>query len=119
MSPERVKIAVRERDGQRCTLCGLTGDKHFKRFGRNLEVHRTEPGSRYTLAGCVTVCRPCHWTLPRSPRGSSGIWLCRLPPAHHAALKAMARANRRTIVTELRIVLNEYILAHGLTPPAW
>jgi hypothetical protein len=42
---DRVKRAVRERDGHRCTECGMTNEEHLPRWGRGLHVHRTVPGS--------------------------------------------------------------------------
>jgi len=64
-----VKATVRERDGQRCTKCGMTHEKHLERYGRSLEVHRLTPGSAYTVEGCVTLCIPCHGPEPRRPSG--------------------------------------------------
>jgi hypothetical protein len=29
-------------------------------FGRTLHVHRTDPGSGYTVEGCVSLCTCCH-----------------------------------------------------------
>ena len=66
-----VKAAVRERDGYRCTKCGMTDEEHRHRYGQSLHVHRVEPGSVYTLEGCVTLCVPCHGPEPRRP--ASGI----------------------------------------------
>lgn len=47
----------------------MSQDEHRSKFGRGLHVHRTTPGSHYTLEGCVTVCGPCHVTLPRRAYG--------------------------------------------------
>jgi hypothetical protein len=65
----RVKAAVRKRDGC-CVKCGMTNDQHLRTFGRQLDVHRTEPGSRYEMATAVAVCRPCHGPEPKRARGS-------------------------------------------------
>jgi hypothetical protein len=63
------RLAVRDRDGQRCTQCGMTADQHREEFGRTLDVHRIDPGQGYSLENCVTLCRPCHGPKPRSSRG--------------------------------------------------
>ncbi len=69
MYPIEIKAIVRYRDGFRCTECGMTNDEHIQVHGRSLDVHRLIPGSPYTIEGCVTLCRPCHRTKPRSPKG--------------------------------------------------
>lgn len=69
-----VKRAVRSRDGHRCVDCGLTDAEHRKKYRHGIEVHRNEPGSEYSLNGCVTVCRGCHGIRHRgdhSPRSLS------------------------------------------------
>jgi hypothetical protein len=71
VTPLEVKAAVRERDGYCCTECGMTHAQHRARYRKTLDVHRLTPGGEYTLAGCVTLCRKCHGSKPRSPRGSS------------------------------------------------
>lgn len=65
----RIKEQVRERDGYACTKCGLTQADHVARTGRRLDVHRTTPGSLYSLAGCVTICRKCHGSEPKRGPG--------------------------------------------------
>jgi hypothetical protein len=62
-----LKEAVRSRDGHRCTECGTTAAQHIRQYGKTLDVHRVEPGSDYTLAGYVTLCRTCHNTGPLGP----------------------------------------------------
>jgi cytochrome c553 len=68
-----LKKAVRARDGFRCAQCGLTNDEHRQRTGKQLEVHRLEPGSLYTMEGCVTLCRQCHGPQPRRKRGQPDL----------------------------------------------
>ena len=63
-----VKAAVRARDGNKCTDCGMTAEDHRKTYGKGLDVHRVVPGSQYTVAGCVTLCRRCHGPKPKLPR---------------------------------------------------
>lgn len=69
MTELEIKAAVRERDGYRCTDCGMTSDEHYARYGRELEVHRLIPGSPYTIEGSVTRCKPCHGKAHRLIRG--------------------------------------------------
>ncbi len=69
-SVAELKATVRERDGNRCTECGMTAAQHLERYGRDLDVHRLIPGSPYTTEGCVTLCRRCHGSKPKRPRGS-------------------------------------------------
>ena len=76
---QRVKDAVRERDGFRCVGCGVTNDQHKAVFGRQLDVCRIDPESAYTVAGCETTCRAC--SIRRSKRqGRKKLqcrWTCR------------------------------------------
>lgn len=67
-----IKALVRFRDGYRCRECGMTAKDHFRRYKKSLEVHRIVPGSRYTIRGCVTLCRSCHFSKPKSERGTGG-----------------------------------------------
>ncbi|WP_088260542.1 helix-turn-helix domain-containing protein [Fimbriiglobus ruber] len=76
MTESDVKEAVRKRDGHRCLKCGVSQDDHRATEGRGLDVHRTVPGSGYSLAPgvCETLCRKCHGSATRSPRGDvSGL----------------------------------------------
>lgn len=74
------KVAVRERDGQKCVDCGKTQEEFsqeklarkkqmdviagriWKRELRIyvLDVHRKEADGPYSLENCVTLCRKCH-----------------------------------------------------------
>jgi hypothetical protein len=65
-----IKEAVRERDGFRCTQCGMSNGRHILETGKKLEVHRLSPGTPYTFSGCVTLCRGCHASKPKSAPGS-------------------------------------------------
>jgi hypothetical protein len=69
----KIKAAARERDGYRCTTCGMTNQQHRDRYGRQLHVHRKEPGSLYSLRGCVTVCEDCHKPLPKREPGQPDL----------------------------------------------
>lgn len=53
----------------RCTQCGRTNEQNLEEMGCALDVHRLVPGSRYTVDGCVTLCKGCHGPQPkRRPR---------------------------------------------------
>jgi 5-methylcytosine-specific restriction endonuclease McrA len=94
-----VKDEVRARDGYRCTRCGLSNQDHELRYGRQLDVHRVVPGSRYGAEGCVTLCKKCHGDEPRRAPGqpdyAHGIYdrlrvRLDLPNADHAELRVLA-----------------------------
>jgi hypothetical protein len=68
-----VKRAVRERDGMKCVRCGMTNDQHRRKSRRQLEVHRITPGSRYTVAGCMTLCLECHRGEPKQTVGAASL----------------------------------------------
>lgn len=55
-----IKELVRLRDGYKCVQCGMTNEAHIARYGKSMDVHRRERGSRYTIDGCETVCKKCH-----------------------------------------------------------
>jgi 5-methylcytosine-specific restriction endonuclease McrA len=84
-----VKEKVRQRDGYRCTRCGMTNEEHQRLYrnqhgGKSLEVHRLVPGSKYTLEGCVTLCYACHQAFPKSPPAPRVNLLHQLRAAHCA-----------------------------------
>ncbi|MCY4057575.1 MAG: HNH endonuclease signature motif containing protein [Gammaproteobacteria bacterium] len=58
----RVRRAVMNRDGHRCTGCGKAGV---------LEVHHrqrlADGGAAYDQANLATICRPCHFGAHRPP----------------------------------------------------
>lgn len=87
MTEIELKAAIRKRDNNSCTLCGMNSAEHFARYGRDLEVHRLIPGSEYTFDGCVTVCRKCHGPLPRSPRGTFCLLFLLVPELLHRAIQ--------------------------------
>ncbi len=62
MTALETKAAVRSRDDNACTDCGITAAEYQSRCRRPrlLEVHRLIPGSPYTVDGCVTLCKRCH-----------------------------------------------------------
>jgi hypothetical protein len=50
------------------TECGLSNADHIALTGRQLQVHRTTPGSVYSAEPgvCVTLCAKCHAPKPKS-----------------------------------------------------
>lgn len=116
MNVLQIKAAVRERDGHRRTRCGMTEEAHRERFGRALEVHRQEPGSDYAVdSSCVTVCKPCHGTLPRRPRGTVGF--VRLKKPFVRILARLAEQRFSTITGLANQAVREYLEREGLWPP--
>lgn len=69
MTERAIKTAVRNRDGFKCSKCGISNGEHVSKTGRQLEVHRLTPGSAYSIEGCKTLCRWCHGPEPRLPKG--------------------------------------------------
>jgi hypothetical protein len=102
MTETEIKAAVRKRDKHRCTECGMTRAEHYSEYGRDLEVHRVQPGSPYAVdASCQTLCRRCHGPKPRRRRGTRPWATVRLP----SDLATKARA----IAMTLRISPSRYL----------
>jgi hypothetical protein len=118
-TPDTVKPLVRERDGFRCVECGLSNDEHRAQTGRQLDVHRLVPGSEYTVAGCVTLCRACHGPKPRVPWGQGkGPTSLRPLAGMRAVLERLAREQRRSLSQTIELLLEEVLQQRGLyTPP--
>lgn len=123
MSIVAVKERVRQRDGYRCTQCGMTEAEHRAKYGRTLDVHRVVPRSRYTVVGSVTLCRACHGPQPKAQpetpdeagRGSPlGIWI---DAALRDAIEAARKRNRRTLREEVSLALEQYLERLGVWPP--
>jgi len=64
---ETKRIAVRERDGNECLLCGMSNADHLGRYGGQLHVHPVrkarecdDPEKRNSPSNLVTLCNPCH-----------------------------------------------------------
>jgi hypothetical protein len=60
-----IKRQVRERAGNRCSECGMTAEEHKRRFGKNLDVHRTTSWGPFSLGPydvkkAVALCDTCH-----------------------------------------------------------
>jgi hypothetical protein len=116
-----IKSLVRERDGMCCTKCGMTNAEHLEEHGQSLHVHRTQPGSLYTLEGCVTLCVSCHGPEPKRASGegpsAEGKRFVRLAPDVFAAMKAVALEGNRPLTREVRQALIEYLERKGMWPP--
>jgi hypothetical protein len=82
----------------------MSNDAHRERYGRQLDVHRTTPGSPYTVDGCVTLCKSCHGPQPRRPRGQrfkDEPGLPRnvgIPEDWHAVLRRIAAKRQQPVV---------------------
>lgn len=64
---EEKRERVRERDGRKCRVCGLSGAAHREKFGQRLHVHHIQPAHtvddpdyRNSMDNLVTLCHPCH-----------------------------------------------------------
>jgi 5-methylcytosine-specific restriction endonuclease McrA len=108
-----IKTAVRLRDGMRCTQCGLSNADHQKATGKSLHVHRLQPGSAYTVQGCISLCASCHGQAPRRAPGEQDreqtAVLVALDPDMYDTLKAIAQANGRPVAWEIRRALQAHI----------
>jgi hypothetical protein len=111
LSPADIKAVVRHRGGYRCVECGMTARQHVRLFGRTLDVHRTLPGEPYSVRTCVSLCRPCHLTKPKSPPGTQrpGKQMIVLPcPADLlAVIDRHAEENGRTRPAEIVFLLRQ------------
>ncbi len=119
---DEIKALVRHRDGYRCMECGMTATDHVEKCGRNLEVHRIAPGSEYTLAGCVTLCKKCHGRKPKSPRGhgDKSVLSLRLDPETAWKLEeirkflAVIPGKKVSAGEAIRLAIYELAVEHGL-----
>jgi hypothetical protein len=120
MTKSEVHAAVFARDAGCCTTCGMSDEQHTRTYGRGIQVHRREPGSLYTVEGCVLLCCQCHKgeakRTPGTPDAEQVSRSCfvRLPEEYHAALSKLAKSERRAISWQLIIALNEHFVANGL-----
>lgn len=116
-----IKLKVRARDGYACTACGMTELAHLDLVGRTLEVHRVVPGSAYSLAGCVTLCRQCHANEPKSPVGRHrpgfrvSVKLA-VRPDIKAALESCARESGVCVRIVVEAALRHFLREKGFWP---
>ena len=122
LRPDAIRAIVRFRDGYRCQECGMTSQEHFKRFRRDLEVHRLNPGARYSIKGCITLCRPCHGPKPKSPKGTQlrngkASLHVYIDPKLHAVVMQLIKEQRMSLTAFVEKVLEEYLTSRGYWPP--
>jgi cytochrome c553 len=127
MTRAEVKRAVRLRDDMKCVKCGMDDRQHREEYGRTLDVHRKDPGSLYTLDGCITLCCGCHGAEPWRATGDVDVEGPRHPrKAFHAPAELFAALEQYIVTTRpqpteaavLRIALEEFLQRHGLWPTA-
>lgn len=128
MNVASIKAAVRERDGYKCTECGMSHVEHVTLYGRALEVHRLAPGSPYTVEGSVTLCKTCHGPKPKRKsdeldRGRPGLQqplMAWIDPDLYGALQAYLASQRPkpTTTSVLEVALEDFLRGKGFWPPA-
>lgn len=87
-----LKERVRERDGYRCTECGITDAAYHFLFGRSLDVHRIKPGGVYSMKNCITLCCECHRPKPRSKPGEGDTEMVKISKESRKKLSGLARS---------------------------
>lgn len=58
------RLAVLERDGFRCVLCGVTRDEGAVLCADHIEPFSVSPERRFDLTNGRTLCTPCHRATP-------------------------------------------------------
>ena len=125
---EEIKASVRARDGFKCAKCGLTNEENIAKSGVCLDVHRRVPASKYTVDGCITLCKPCHRKAHTSgefidgPKGSvegygSEPFTFRLHDCLRAQLEKLATRNATRLSTEIIAAMREHLERNGMWPP--
>jgi hypothetical protein len=117
---QQIKAAVRARDG-RCTECGMSNEEHVSLCGKQLHVHRVQPGSPYSLEGCVSLCKNCHARAPKRKPGENDTDsrgdMVRIPLTHYKKMQVLARRHDRRVSKEVKLALEDYMRKHGIEPP--
>jgi 5-methylcytosine-specific restriction endonuclease McrA len=114
MSLDDIRDAIRERDGFRCTQCGLSQEEHIVRHGRKLDIHRKTPGTYAIEDRCVSLCIPCHSRIPN--RKKMGHRTVSLPVAFEAPLKELARRLGVAVPYVIRDAIRERLQTHDCWP---
>lgn len=119
MTDLEVKRRVRDRDGHACTKCGMSATGHRVKYGCDLDVHRTVPGSEYTVDGCVTLCRGCHGPEPKRPRKTypNGTKVVQLKTEWLPVLSKLAGKRTQPLLWYLMSLADADAKANGLEIP--
>lgn len=96
-TPNEIKAVVRFRDGYRCTRCGTTAKQNYRKYKQALDVHRVVPGSRYSLRGCITLCKECHNLAHRRVPGKVYTKSIKISADIRQMLGAIADANNENL----------------------
>jgi 5-methylcytosine-specific restriction endonuclease McrA len=57
----KLREEIRQRDHNKCVICGMTKKEHFKKYGRNLEVHHKNRNRKDCKKNNLfTTCKPCN-----------------------------------------------------------
>lgn len=95
----------------RCTECGTSNDDHIAFTGRALDVHRLNPGSPYSVEGCVSLCRSCHGPKPKS------VPCVRIREPLAAQLLLLTDRNATDFTEEINRAVREMLVREHLWPP--
>ena len=119
----RIKAAVRQRDGMRCTVCGMTNENHLAQHRQSLHVHRVVPGSLYTLSGCVSLCLADHAHAPRRKRkrgekdlDNRAIHVLISQPIRDALDAYLEGEEAPTLTRAVETALKEFLAERGFWP---
>lgn len=57
----KLREQIRQRDHNKCRNCGMAKEEHFKKYGRNLEVHHKDKNKKHNkVNNLILLCKPCH-----------------------------------------------------------
>jgi hypothetical protein len=58
---ESLKKEIRNRDGNKCIICGMTKKEHYQKYNRNLEVHHIDHNkNNCKKSNLETRCKKCN-----------------------------------------------------------
>jgi hypothetical protein len=59
-----IRKYIRKRDNYMCCFCLLTEEQHFKKYGRNLDIHHIDHNKQNNSEdNLILICRKCHRNL--------------------------------------------------------